>query len=311
MKKKYTRADILTAIKNILLVIVGTLVLSFGTSLCLLQFDLVAGGISGISIVIDHVISKYIPALSLITLDIIITAVTWILFFVGLFVLGKSFALKTLISTIIYPIGVTLFSKLADPNVLGGFFYLKGYEQFHGEIPLILATILGGACVGIGCSITFIGGGSTGGVDVIAFTICKIFKKAKSSVVLFIIDATIVICGMFVIQDLVISLLGIISALVSAIMVDRVFLGSSRSFIAHIISDKCEDINKEITESIDRGSTIIDVTGGYTGNPRRMLMVSFKMNQYSEIINTVNKIDKNAFVTIHQAHEINGEGWTR
>ena len=310
MKKKYTKADVWSAIKNILLVVAGTLVLSFGTSVCLLQFDLVAGGISGISIVIDHIISEYLPVLSFITLDITITAITWILFFVGLFVLGKSFALKTLISTIIYPIGVALFSRLADPNVLGGFFYLKGYE-LHGEIPLILATILGGACVGAGCSITFLGGGSTGGVDIIAFTICKIFKKAKSSVVLFIIDAAIVICGMFVIQDLVVSLLGIISALVSAIMVDKVFLGSSRSFIAHIISEKCDEINKEITGNIDRGSTIIDVTGGYTGKPRKMLMVSFKMNQYSEIINAVNKIDKNAFVTVHQAHEINGEGWTR
>ena len=89
------------------------------------------------------------------------------------------------------------------------------------------------------------------------------------------------------------------------------FLGSSRSFIAHIISEKCDEINKEITGNIDRGSTIIDVTGGYTGKPRRMLMVSFTMNQYSEIINAVNKIDKNAFVTVHQAREINGEGWTR
>ena len=311
MKKKYTKADILTAIKNFLLVIAGTLVLSFGTSICLLQFELVAGGISGISIVINHIISPLIAIPEDITLDIIITAVTWILFFVGLFVLGKSFALKTLISAIIYPIGVALFSKLADPNVLGGFFYLKGYEQLHGEIPLIIATILGGACVGAGCSITFLGGGSTGGVDIIAFTICKIFKKAKSSVVLFIIDATIVICGMFVIQDLIVSLLGITSAFVSALMVDKVFLGSSRSFIMHIITDKYEEINKEITGNIDRGSTIIDVTGGYTGKPKKMLMVSFKVNQYSEIINTVNKMDKNAFITVHQAHEINGEGWTR
>ena len=75
MKKKYTKADVWSAIKNILLVIAGTLVLSFGTSLCLLQFDLVAGGISGISIVIDHIISEYLPVLSFITLDITSRAV--------------------------------------------------------------------------------------------------------------------------------------------------------------------------------------------------------------------------------------------
>ncbi len=310
MKIKLSRSEVLTTLKNISLIVLGTLVLSFGTSVFLLQFDLVAGGVSGLAIVLDHVISKYLPALGFFTLDVLISLITWLLFFVGLFVLGRSFALKTLISTVVYPIGVSLFIRLADSAVLGGFFYLKGYDT-HSDVALILATLLGGVCVGSGCAFTFLGGGSTGGVDIIAFAICKIFKRAKSSVVFFIIDATIVICGMFVMQNLVISLLGILSAFVSALMVDKVFLGSSRSFIAHIITDKYEQINKEIIEKIDRGSTIIDVTGGYTGKSKKMLMVSFKVNQYSEILNTINKNDKNAFVTIHQAHEINGEGWTR
>ncbi len=310
MKKKYGKAEIISTAKSILLVIIGTLILSFGTSVFLLQFDLVAGGVSGMAIVIDHVISEFATDLGFITLETIIAVITWSLFFLGFLVLGKGFAIKTLISTVIYPIGVWIFSKLCSPDVLGGFFYLKGYTDY-ADVALILATILGGACVGVGCSITFIGGGSTGGVDVIAFTVCKIFKRAKSSVVFFIIDAAIVVCGMFVIRDLVLSLLGITSAFVSAIMVDKVFLGSSRSFIAHVITDKYEDINRDIIERLDRSSTVIDVTGGYSGKNKKMLMVSFKVNQYSEIINIINKNDKNAFVTVHQAHEINGEGWTR
>ena len=72
-----------------------------------------------------------------------------------------------------------------------------------------------------------------------------------------------------------------------------------------------EEINKEILGKIDRGSTIIDVVGGYTGTSKKMIMVSFTVNQYAEILNIIHKKDKNAFVTIHQAHEITGEGWTR
>ena len=178
-------------------------------------------------------------------------------------------------------------------------------------ITFILATALGGVCVGTGCAVTFLGGGSTGGVDIIAFSVCKIFKRVKNSVVLFIIDASIVTLGMFIIGDFVISLLGIFSAFVAALMVDKVFIGSSKSFIAQIISEKHEVINKEIIEKVDRGSTIIDVVGGYTGEPRKMIMVSFTVNQYAEMLNVIHRNDKNAFVTIHQAHEINGEGWTR
>lgn len=304
MKKNHNRSEMLTIMKNILLVILGTLVLAFGTSVFILPFDLVTGGVSGIAIVLNKIIS-----VEFLTVDIIVTIVTWVLFFIGLIVLGKSFAMKTLISTIIYPLGVSVFMKLTEPSFLNGFFCLQASE--YSEISLILATVLGGALVGAGCAVTFIGGGSTGGVDIIAFTICKIFKRLKSSVVIFAVDATIVALGMFAIGDFVLSLLGILSAFVAALMVDKVFIGSSKSFIAQIITEQHSEINKEIIEKLDRTSTLIDVTGGYSGQSKKMLVVSFTVNQYAEIINIINKFDKNAFVTIHQAHEINGEGWTR
>lgn len=304
MKIKLTKSEVLTTLKNIFLVIAGTLILSFGSAVFIIPFDLVTGGVSGIAIILN----KIIP-IEFLTVDLIITITTWLLFFVGLFVLGKSFALKTLISTIIYPVGVSLFMRLTDPSFLNGFFCLKASE--YGEISLILATTLGGVCVGAGCAVTFLGGGSTGGVDIIAFSVCKIFKRIKSSVVLFIIDASIVILGMFILGDFVISLLGIFSAFIAALMIDKVFIGSSKSFIAQIISEEYEAINKEILSKIDRGSTIIDVEGGYTGSSKKMIMVSFTVNQYAEILNIIHKNDKNAFVTIHQAHEIAGEGWTR
>ncbi len=294
----------LTALKNILLIIIGTLILSFGAAVFIIPFDLVSGGVSGIAIILNKIIS-----VEFFTVDLIITIATWLLFFVGLFVLGKSFALKTLVSTILYPVGVSLFMKLTDPSFLNGFFCLQA--SHHPETSLILATTLGGVCVGAGCAITFLGGGSTGGIDIIAFSICKMIKRAKSSVVIFIVDASVVLLGMFIIGDFVISLLGVFSAFIAALMVDKVFIGSSKSFVAQIISSKYDVINKEIIEKVDRGSTIIDVVGGYTGEERKMIMVSFTMNQYAEILNVIHKNDKNAFVTIHQAHEVNGEGWTR
>ncbi len=304
MKRKINRSELLTAGKNLLLVIAGTLVLAFGTAVFILPFDLVAGGVSGIAIVLE----KLLP-FEFVTIDLLVTVITWLLFFMGLFFLGKSFAMKTLVSTVVYPIGVSLFMKLTEPGFLDGFFSLQA-SKYH-ETSLILATVLGGVCVGAGCALTFIGGGSTGGVDIISLTICKLFKRLKSSVVIFLVDAVVVALGMFVIGDFVITLLGILSAFVSAIMVDKVFIGSSRSFIAQIITDQYEELNRVVIEKIDRTTTIVDAVGGYSGRPKKMVIVSFKVNQYAEVLNTINKVDKTAFVTIHQAHEINGEGWTR
>jgi uncharacterized membrane-anchored protein YitT (DUF2179 family) len=290
--------------KNLGLVVLGTLILSFGTSIFLLPFNLVTGGISGISLVISNIVS-----IEWLTVDIIVTILTWSFFLLGLIVLGKSFAAKTLISTIVYPVGVSIFMRLASSEMLGGFFDLSSHPR--ADLAIIIATVASGICVGVGCALSFLGGGSTGGVDIISFVICKIFKRMKHSVIMFIIDASIVLLGMFIIGDFVLSLLGVTSAFIAAYMIDKVFLGGSKAFIANIITENYEEINQLIITEIDRTSTILDVTGGYSGKPRKMVMVSFTMRQYADLMNVINRVDKNAFITIHKAHEINGEGWTR
>ena len=304
MKLKYSKQDLRRTAKNVILIAVGTLILSFGTSLFMLPYDLVTGGVSGYAIVLSQIIPP-----EYLSVQMIITILTWAMFFLGLIVLGKSFAMKTLISTIVYPIGIALFSNITRSEFLGGFFNL--HSSTHSDVGVLLAAVFTGVLVGFGCALSFLGGGSTGGVDVIAFTICKIFKRLRSSVVIFAVDASAIILGMFVIGDFVISLLGIISAFIAALVVDKVFIGGSKAFVAHIVTDRSNEINRLVIEKLDRTSTVIDVVGGYSGADKKMLMVSFSMNEYSELINIINKTDKNAFVTVNQAHEINGEGWTR
>ena len=290
--------------RNVLLVVVGTLILAFGTAVFLLPFDLVAGGMSGMAIVIDEIVK-----VEFITVDLIITVLTWTLFLMGFLIFGKEFAAKTLISAIVYTIGIALFLKLADPNVLGGLFCLSASE--YSELPLVIATTVGGALVGAGCAITFLSGGSTGGTDIIAFLICKVFKRLKSSTAIFLIDAIIIFLGVFFTEDLILSLLGIISAMISAVVIDKVFLGGSTAFVAQIVTDNGEEINRAVIEQMDRSTTILNATGGYSKKQKQMLTVSFHMRQYTLLMDIVRRADPSAFVIVSRAHEINGEGWTR
>ena len=94
-------------------------------------------------------------------------------------------------------------------------------------------------------------------------------------------------------------------------MVDYVFLGSSKAFVAQIISERCDEISQEVIHRLDRSTTIIDAVGGYSGQSKKVVMVSFTIRQYSDLIDIINAVDSKAFVTISRAHEINGEGWTR
>ncbi len=304
MKLKITKQVFFRTAKNIGLIVVGTLILAFGTSLFMLPYDLVTGGISGYAIVLSQIIPQ-----EYLTVELIITILTWGSFLLGLMVLGKAFAMKTLVSTIVYPIGVALFSNITSPDFFGGFFNLQ-LSKYSG-VGVVLAAVFSGVLVGLGCALSFLGGGSTGGIDVIAFVICKIFKRLRSSVVIFAVDASAVICGMFVIGDFVLSLLGIVSAFVAALVVDKVFIGGSKAFVAHIITDEFAEINKQIIEKLDRTTTVIDVKGGYSGNEKKMLMVSFSMREYSDLMSIVTGTDREAFVTVNQAHEVNGEGWTK
>ena len=301
-KNKLDKAEILHQLKNLGLVLLGTLVLAFGCAVFVVPFNLVTGGVTGISIIVDYAIGGIIP------IDIVILIITWALFFLGLFCLGWDFAIKTLASTIIYPLAISLFMHLVDPGVLGGVFYMQG--SAHSDIALIISALFGGLCVGTGCALTFLGGGSTGGVDIIAFIICKFFKRWKSSTVIFIVDATTVVMGLFVIGDLILTLLGVISAWLAAMVIDRIFIGRGQAFTAQIVSDKYEEINIAIREEVRRTTTMFVATGGYSGKPKTVLSVTFTMRQYADIMNVINRIDKTAFVSITRAHEINGEGWT-
>ncbi len=297
-----SKKEIFHVLKNISLVILGTLVLAFGTAVFILPMDIVSGGVSGTAIILNQLLP-----FEFINIDIIVFALTWLLFFAGLFFLGRTFALKTLISSLVYPFAISLFLKLVDPNVLGGFFVLKGGA--HEDLALILCASVGGVFVGLGCALTFIGGGSTGGMDIVAFLICKIFKRLKSSAVIFAIDAIIVVLGMFVLQDLIISLLGILSAFITAVMVDKVFLGGRGAFMAQIITDRYDEINSQIIKNLDRTTTIVEAKGGYSNSEKKVLMVSFDMSQYAQLLSIVGKYDPRAFVIVHRVHEISGEGW--
>ena len=285
--------------KNILLTVIGTLILAFGTAVFIIPFGLVSGGVSGLSIVISRSVGSFL------SVDLLITLLTWSLFFVGLLLLGKDFAAKTLLSSIIYPLGIIAFGKLTEIR----FFDLT--QSAYPETAVLLAALFGGVTMGAGCAVTFLGGGSTGGVDIIAFALCKHFKKLKSSAVIFAIDGAIVVFGAFAVGDLSLTLLGMITALVGALAVDKIFLGGKSAFTAQIISNRPDKINRLVIEKLGRTATFSDVVGGYSKKPMKMLTVSFSYSQYSLLMRIIAEADKKAFVTVHKAYKIGGEGWSR
>ena len=301
---RYTRLKLsntnIVRSKNILLVVIGTLLLAFGTACFVLPNGLITGGVSGLAIILNAMI----PTAST---TLLISALTWGLFLLGMLTLGRDFALKTLISTVVYPVGVILISQLMKNESIRSFLT---FSEEYSEISILLSALLGGIAIGGGCALTFLGGGSTGGVDILAFLICKMSPRLRASRVIFIVDFIIISMGLLLTRDIVKSMLGIACAFVAAIVIDKLFLGRSRALIANIISDKFKEINRDIIAHLGRTSTMIEVRGGYLGQTKMMLMVTFRMSEYATLLQLVRACDKAAFVTVSLAHEIEGYGWT-
>ena len=204
--------DMRDIIFKISLVIFGTALLAFGTGVFLVPFDLVTGGISGLSIVLSE--------LSGISEEAYIAILSWSFFIAGSVLFGRSFFYKTAISTVLYPPLTLIFSRLASPDVLGGYFAIG--DGSTPEIALITAALFGGALVGAGCALTFVGGGSTGGIDIVALALKRRFARVDLSHVFFAIDAVIVTLGAFAVKNFILTSLGILSAFVCSFTLKRV-----------------------------------------------------------------------------------------
>lgn len=284
-------------IKSYSLVILGSVLLAIGTGVFLIPNAINAGGMSGIAIILKAKFGFDV--------DIVVLILTWSFFLLSLLFLGLKFTLKSLLSSLIYPLALVLVTRNSYIQNL----VKETFIDNPDSTATLIAGMFGGVFVGTGVAITFIGGGSTGGVDIIVFIINK-YTRIKQSILSFVVDGTVILIGFFVLENMMASLVGIISAFITAMMIEYIFVGRSRALTALIISkEHIDEINEYIQNDMERGSTLIDVKGGYKKHPYQMIMVTFDRKEYANLVAKVAQIDKKAFLTVIQTNEVLGEGF--
>ena len=307
-----TKIEWFSLICRTFLVILGTVLVAFGSVSFHVPLNINAGGLSGIGIVVRYFVSD---AYKVLAYNLVVTIASVVLWLLGLIFIGKDFAIKTLVATIVFPGATWLFTTC--PGIsnlisdLGELMRVAGNGPTAGNY--LLAGVFGGVFVGIGVAITFVGGGSTGGVDVLTFLMEK-YLKIKQSIASFIIDGTIVVTGLAILlplnhEFLLPCLSGVLSAFVTAVFIEFIYIGSQTSFQVDIISDKWEDISRYAQDELGRGATILHAKGGYKGDDRIILRIVFDKRQYNQIRNYISKVDPKAFVTFTQTNAVFGEGF--
>lgn len=307
-----TKKEWFIAIYRTLIVILGTFLVAFGNVAFLAPLDINAGGLNGVAIIARFFVADNMKVL---LYNIIIDASSVILWLIGLAFIGKEFALKTLVATIAFPLANWLFTAcpgLSDALIkFGEILKNAGGGPTAGNY--LMSGIFGGVFVGAGVAVTFVGGGSTGGVDVLTFLMEK-YLHIKQSIASFIVDGTIVIVGLSVLLPvdnnfLLPCLSGIISAFMTAIIIEVIYIGSQTSYQVDIISDKWEEISQYAQDVLGHGATIIHAKGGYKGDERIILRIVFKKREYSKIRSYIAHVDPKAFVTYTQTNAVFGEGF--
>lgn len=272
---------------DILYVVLGNIILAAGVSFFIVPNNILSGGVAGIAVAIAPVIN--------ISTTMIINGLTFILFIGGILVLGKNFAIKTLLSTILYPTFVSVFSVMS--------------ETIHITSDPMIASIYGGILVGAGVGLVFKTGASTGGMDIPPLIAHKYTHIPLATLVL-ITDGLTVMLGLSI-YGIEPALIGLISVWTSSYMVNKMLmLGLSEAKSLMIISDKYEEILSQIATQVDRGATIINAEGGYKRDKRPVLMVVILKKQFPLVNRIITSIDPGAFVIVNDVNEVQGEGFT-
>ena len=274
--------------KNFLQKTIGILFGSFFIALGLVIFfvpnKIAPGGVTGIATVLHYLFN--------IRVGILVLAINIPLFLIALKILGKRVGLKTLWGILTLSILIELLSQL-NPVITENYF---------------LATIYGGALVGLGLGIVFRFGGTTGGTDLIAAIINRYFPSISMGRGLLIIDA-FVITSAGIVFNAELALYAMIAIFVQSKIIDFVQEGLDYTKSVIIVSNKSDEIAEAIMKELNRGVTGLRGFGVYSGEEKNVLLITISRAEITKLKNTIFDIDDKAFVILNNAHEVLGEGF--
>jgi uncharacterized membrane-anchored protein YitT (DUF2179 family) len=285
--------QILTYIKTYFLITLGLLLYVTGWVVFLIPNEIVGGGVSGIGAII-----YYLTGFPIGYTYFIINA---ILLMMSIKVLGKNFAIKTIVATFI----VTVLFQLL-PEIIPD---AKGFGQkFCTDNGPLMCAIMGGIFSGAGIAITFAQGGSTGGTDIVALFINKYRNVTPGRIILYI-DLAIIASSFFVSHDFVKVMYGYILIAVMSSTLDFLLSGSKQSVQIFIFSKKHEEIADRISNELHRGVSVMNATGWFTKEENKVLLVVLKKYQSNELYRLIKEVDKNAFITVASVMGVFGKGF--
>lgn len=286
---KPTLGSVRTAVVDYVIIAVGAVLYALSVVVFTSPNNIAPGGLTGIATMLNFMFSLPIGTL--------IFLMNIPLFIWGAVENGLSFLTKTIIGTAFVSVAIDALTPFVP--------------VYTGDT--LLAAIFGGILNGIGLGFIFYRGGSTGGTDIIALNIHKHMPYISTGNIIMIADFAILIMVFFVYNSVESVLYAIIAIFVSIKVIDTISYGTSRGNgkLMFIITNKYDEVSKAIMNDLERGVTLLDGEGAYSGEKKRVIMCAVRPQQVYRIQNSVKSIDENAFIIVTTAGTIRGKGFAR
>lgn len=276
---------------NILLdlffIILGVYLISIGTNIFLLPNKMTTGGASGIATILYYTLN--------IPMGLSIVIINLPLFLISIYKFGFKFSFKTIAATILLSIFLEVFK----------------YNDIIENSPTDLFTscIFGGILTGLGLSIVFKAGASTGGSDLLAQIIFKMIRVERLSNILIIIEVVIISSIIIVFKDINIGLYSLVALFISTKVIDLVFSGVDYVKVVTIITKKTDKIIEPILNDLKRGATVTNSLGAHSKEEITTITCIITRPQIAKIRSIIHDNDSDAIMYITSAIEATGNGF--
>lgn len=280
-----------TIIKNILAdffsFVIGSIIFAVSVSAFTAPNNIAPGGVTGIATVLNHLFDVRIgTAIIILNTPLIIAA---------FFIIGWRFVTRSLICLVVSSVMIDTIA-IELPRL-----------QYTSN-PL-LAAVAGGVLSGVGLSLIYMRGGSTGGTDVAARILNKYKPHLKLGSAIMIFDMAVVACATAVYKDVELALLAVITIFLASVVIDKVMDGLDMGKLMFIVTNSPSEVGKAIMTKMDRGATLLKGEGAYSGEEKKILMCAVRRNESFRLKQIVHDIDPYAFIMVGDASHIYGEGF--
>ncbi|MCI9163197.1 MAG: YitT family protein [Lachnospiraceae bacterium] len=270
----------------LLLVVAGNLLYALTVKLFLLPADLVTGGTTGIALAINH--SLGIPV------SMFVLVFNIVMLIAGYVLLGKKFAVTTLLSTFIYPIALELFDRLLGDLVI--------------TQDILLCTLFSGLGVGMSLGIVIRAGASTGGMDIPPLVLNRYFRIPISAS-LYVFDFCILLAQAFWSTPEKL-LYGILLVLTYTVVLDKLMLMGTARTEVKVVTRHPKEIRDAILQQLDRGVTMIYGEGGYLHQETQIIFSVISNRELPQVEKLIRGIDPESFLVVSRVSEVRGRGFS-